>query len=131
MTSRALQLIGRLPAHFMAACVTLTLPLYIDRGGWRALLKTAQLPASRTPHLHATRTSLRLLRVLSWLPRSPWRTTCFYRSVAVCRVMRRTGVDAVLRIGALPGTEVKAHAWVESAGGEALYEARGEFQPLS
>jgi hypothetical protein len=130
MTRRALQLIGRLPAHFMAAGVTLTLPLYIDRGGWHALLTNEQPTAARAPQVQAMRTSLRLLRVLSWLPRSPWRTTCFYRSVAVCRVMRQTGVDAVLKIGALPGSEVKAHAWVENAEGEALYEARGEFQPL-
>jgi hypothetical protein len=131
MTSRAIQLIGRLPAHLMAAGVTLTLPLYIDRGGWHALLATAQPRGTGAPQMHALRTSLRLLRVLSWLPRSPWRTTCFYRSVAVCRVMRQTGVDAVLKIGAMPGSEVKAHAWVESTAGDALYEARGEFQPLS
>ena len=101
----------------------------------------ASAPASARPKAPAaarTRRPLnpaivaRVVRVLARLPFSPWRGTCLYRSVAVCLAYRFAGVDAVLRLGAAPGSDESplAHAWVEGVDGTLLYERREGFVPL-
>lgn len=53
---------------------------------------------------------------LSRLPRSPWRNTCLYKSIAECLVLRHYGIPAQIRIGvrneAPPDGPIVAHAWV-------------------
>jgi len=63
----------------------------------------------------AARWARRGVRILSWLPFSPWRNTCLYRAVAGCLAVRWLGGDAVVRIGTRrdPATgEIVAHAWI-------------------
>jgi hypothetical protein len=55
------------------------------------------------------------VKVLGHVPGLPWKSTCLYRSVAECLVLRRYGVPAVVRIGVKsdPGSgRILAHAWV-------------------
>ncbi|HYJ80684.1 MAG TPA: lasso peptide biosynthesis B2 protein [Longimicrobiaceae bacterium] len=79
-------------------------------------------PTPRTPAAvprGALGAAMRLLSLLSRLPRSPWRNTCLFRSVAECLVLRRYGVPALLCIGVRSEGEagaVEAHAWVGRAG---------------
>lgn len=98
-------------------------------GAWAALRTPAWLTASRMqllmappaprepvpPPRAALRASRAALRMLGYLPRSPWRNTCLYRSVAECLLLRAHGAAAMLRIGVRPderGGEILAHAWV-------------------
>lgn len=64
----------------------------------------------------AMRAARALLRRLAWLPLSPWRNTCLYRSIAECQVLRRYGRPAAIRLGvrneAPPHGPIVAHAWV-------------------
>jgi hypothetical protein len=55
------------------------------------------------------------LRVLARVPRSPWRATCLFRSVAECRCREAAGVGGRLLLGARQAADgtVAAHAWVE------------------
>jgi len=49
--------------------------------------------------------------------RSPVRTRCLERSVALSGMLARRGIPAVLRIGVRrTGADLEAHAWVECAG---------------
>ena len=57
---------------------------------------------TRTPPpaaVFGVRIARALLRRLAWLPRSPWRNTCLYRSVAECLILRHYGVPAAIRLG--------------------------------
>jgi hypothetical protein len=78
----------------------------------------------------STRTTERIVNGLSRMPRSPWRATCLYRSVAVCLLMRWSHVAAVLRIGVGGADRTIAHAWIENARRDVLYERRGAFTEL-
>lgn len=64
----------------------------------------------------ATRAAGGALRRLARLPRSPWRSTCLYRSIAECLILRHYGVEAAIRIGVRnespPDGPIVAHAWV-------------------
>jgi hypothetical protein len=79
----------------------------------------AALPAERAVPRGATGSAFLLLRMLGRVPGSPWRSTCLYRSIAECLVLRRHGVPAVLRIGVRnegpPANAIVAHAWVVRA----------------
>ncbi|HEY7076271.1 MAG TPA: lasso peptide biosynthesis B2 protein [Solirubrobacteraceae bacterium] len=67
-------------------------------------------------------------RIASRLGRPVWRTLaplpadsrCLVRSLVVLRMMARRGVRCDLSIGARPGTEFAAHAWVELNGDPVL-----------
>lgn len=51
--------------------------------------------------------------------RLPWRTVCIQRGLAVQRILRRAGVDAVLHYGARRVAEtgkLESHVWVSVAG---------------
>lgn len=122
----------------------------VARGVWAALrapfwLRAHRLqslmerPAAGSPAgpdpLPALRTTYRALRLLSAPPRSPWRNTCLYRSVAECLVLRGYGRDARVCIGvrdaSAPGAIV-AHAWVACPGvPTAGTDGHPEYLPLS
>ena len=108
------------------------------RGFWLALTTPTWLRADRIQRLMAedatgraserppeamVRAARATLARLARIPFSPWRNTCLYRSIAVCRCLRDAGIPARLRIGvsgeegrAGAGDRVAAHAWVESTG---------------
>lgn len=51
--------------------------------------------------------------------RLPWRTMCIEKGVAVQRLLRKAGIDAVLHYGArrdAPSGKLDAHVWVTVAG---------------
>ncbi len=103
-----------------AACATAT-AWWIGGGRVARLLGPPAPARRRAPPPLASRAARATLRLLARLPRSPWRNTCLYRSVAECLALRRYGVPARLRIGVAagaPGTvvDVAAHAWVEVDG---------------
>lgn len=126
------------------------------RGFWLALTTPAWLRADRIQRLMAedaagrsperppepmVRAARATLARLARIPFSPWRNTCLYRSIAVCRCLRDAGIPARLRIGvsggegeAGAGDRVAAHAWVESTGAVAAglleREPDGGFAPL-
>ena len=50
--------------------------------------------------------------------------TCLPQSLALARLLRDSGIEAVVRIGGIPRTPFEAHAWVESNGIE-LTASRG------
>ena len=115
----------------------LATPWWLGSGRWRALLEPAGATArgaSSAPTV-LTRAADRVVRVLSWLPLSPWRSTCLYRSVAVCLALRRSGVAARLRLGASSAERVdgppRAHAWVEDEQGRPLYGRPDGWTPLT
>jgi hypothetical protein len=92
-------------------------PLWLSGDRWRTLLEPgAGADQGRPGADDAVLASRRALRLLGRIPRSPWRNTCLFRSVAECLVLRRYGVGARLRIGVgreEPGAEgIVAHAWV-------------------
>ena len=79
--------------------------------------------------------SHRMLRGLARIRPTRWRSTCLYRSVAECLVLRALGHPArvVIGVGTDTGTVgVMAHAWVECEGIECL-STRGvaELERLS
>lgn len=62
------------------------------------------------------------------------RVTCLPRAVVLCRMLRREGIPAVVRIGVRRvGGELAAHAWVESGGGVVgdRPDVAESFAPLS
>lgn len=99
------------------AWCALRVPLWLRGDRWRELLTApnAVRPGAVAPR-DAARASRAGVRLLAVLPRSPWRNTCLYRSVAECLALRRYGVPAVVRIGVRSGGEgedpILAHAWV-------------------
>ncbi len=67
----------------------------------------------------AVRTSLKVLSLLSRVPKSPWRNTCLYRSIAQCLVYRKFNIPARICLGVRKSqlsNDVSAHAWVEVDG---------------
>jgi hypothetical protein len=103
----------------MGAWIALVTPVWVRGGRLRTLLQqTRPVPGERRDPERTLRAARSALRLLARLPLSPWRNTCLYRSVAVCRCLRTAGVPARLRIGVRAGEtgggNVAAHAWVES-----------------
>lgn len=116
-------------AHVRALAAALMTPVWVAGGRWRALLEPRSGAAAAAAP--AIRTAERAVGWLSRLPRSPWRATCLYRGVAVCLLLRWSGVAAVLRLGvAKASSDTLAHAWIESATGELLYGVRSGWAPL-
>ena len=126
------------------------------RGFWVALTTPVWLRADRLQHLMvegatgrastrpvepAVRAARAALARLARIPFSPWRNTCLYRSIAICRCLRDAGIPARIRIGVSGGEgsaaaadRVAAHAWVESGhavdSGLLEPEPDGAFAPL-
>lgn len=103
-------------------------PRRLDTQQWHTLLgHVPQQPARTrtfTPLMHrgVVRSAERTLALLAWLSPSRWRTTCLYRSIAVCAALRALGVPAVLRLGATRvDAGIAAHAWVTDDVGCILY----------
>lgn len=104
-------------AALTGAWSALRTPLWLRGRRWTELLTPpADAHPDAAPPRGVVRASYAGVRVLSLLPRSPWRNTCLYRSVAECLALRRYGVPAVVRIGVRSGGEgedpILAHAWV-------------------
>lgn len=114
----------------LAALVT---PAWLGSARWRELLHADPLASSqRVPAPVAVATADRAVRVLSRIPLAPWQSTCLYRSVAVCLLLRWSGSDALLRLGAAnDAASPRAHAWVESASGLLLYGDRAGWSALT
>jgi hypothetical protein len=115
----------------------LAVPLWLREARLRDLLasqggpgRAVQPDRAETAVLH----SRRALALLARLPRSPWRNTCLFRSVAECLVLRRYGVAAHVQIGVRhdPGSAdgVAAHAWVVVGAASARDPSADQFQPL-
>lgn len=117
----------------------LSTPVWLDGTRLRRLLAgnadDPAMPSCRVPEsearlaaaIAAASTSL---RVLARLPRSPWRDTCLYRSVATCLLCWRYGLPARLVLGVRRGggdDPVEAHAWVAGRG---RYSDAIPLQPL-
>jgi len=66
--------------------------------------------------------------------RLPWKTTCLVAALAARAMLRRRGMDSVLRFGVRRGADGRlgAHAWLEAGGGIVCGgpEAEG-FAPLA
>ena len=114
-------------------------PFWLRAHRLRHLLEPAGVEAApgRDPH-PALRITHGVLRLLSAAPRSPWRNTCLYRSVAECLVLRGYGLDARVCIGVrnAPGPlvrgEIVAHAWVSCPGTQVPgADVHPEYLPLS
>jgi hypothetical protein len=60
----------------------------------------------------------------------PGDTRCLTRSLVLTRLLARRGIAAKLVIGARPGPEFLAHAWVECDGEAVLSAGNGRFSRL-
>jgi hypothetical protein len=92
-------------------------PRWIDGPRLAELMREpdAAVPERPVPR-GATGSAHRLLPLLARIPGHRWRTTCLYKSVAECLVLRHYGVPAVLKIGVKNETgTIEAHAWVVRA----------------
>ena len=133
---------GRWAGGARGVWLALTTPVWLRARRIRRLMvedpRVRASVGSPEPMVRAARVTLaRLARI----PFSPWRNTCLYRSIAVCRCLRAAGIPALLRIG-VRGDDgdagardcITAHAWVESRGGAAAglldTERDGAFAPL-
>lgn len=112
----------RVSARGLAEGVSAALraPLWLRNERLTALMEApASVPAETPVPKGATGSAFLMLRMLQVLPRSPWRCTCLFRSVAECLILRRHGVPAVMRIGVRnegpPTNAIVAHAWVVRA----------------
>lgn len=118
---RDLPLFSRAGRYALGVGTALTAPFHLRRASLERLLRPP-LPAT-TADFHpdlAVRAGLRTLRLLARF-RTPWyRNTCLFRAVVECRIARRYGHAAVLRIGVRSEAEgpssIAAHAWVEYPG---------------
>ncbi|HEV7590073.1 MAG TPA: lasso peptide biosynthesis B2 protein [Longimicrobium sp.] len=116
-------------AMLAGARAALASPRWIEGARLTELLRDPPPAPERPVPRGATGAALLLLRALARLPRSPWRNTCLYRSVAETLVLRRYGVPAILRIGVKNGAgDIEAHAWVVRA--DRPWHDAGGHQPL-
>jgi hypothetical protein len=54
---------------------------------------------------------------------------CLHQSLALCRVLRHQGLQAILRIGVLPrSSPFQAHAWVELEGVPLGHQSVAEYE---
>ena len=86
--------------------------------GFRRLQALLLRPAAAAPardDLPAAQATARIVHSAArW---SPIHASCLARSLVLCRLLRRQGLSATLRIGvAKPDGRFEAHAWVEHAG---------------
>jgi hypothetical protein len=134
---RASAVVGTARAVLLGAPAAWRAPAVIDRS--LAELLAPATASSMRAHPHDARLAVHLShRVLGRLARirpARWRSTCLYRSVAECLVLRALGHPArvVIGVGAGAGAlGVMAHAWVECEGIEPL-STRGaaELERLS
>jgi hypothetical protein len=111
-------------AYGLAAA--LLCPLYVGGQRLSTLMACASAAASASDPQPAVRVAHGALRRLARLPFSPWRSTCLYRSIAECLVLRWLGVPGCVRIGVRndgsPDARVLAHAWVERSPSQAAAE---------
>ena len=119
--SRAGPVVGAARAVLHGAPAAWRAPAVIDR----ALAELLVPPAVALPRAHpddaqrAVHVSHLMLGKLARIRPARWRSTCLYRSVAECLVLRGLGHPARVVIGV--GTDtgaigVMAHAWVECDG---------------
>lgn len=136
-TARATSIVGAARAVLLGVPAAWRAPAVIE-GSLAALLAPAPATPERAHPQDARRASQLSHRVLGNLARirpGRWRSTCLYRSVAECLVLRALGHPArvVIGVGADSGAlGIMAHAWVECEGIECL-STRGaaELERLS
>ena len=119
---------ARLEAYINGIAVTLSLPLWLRRGGsgMVRLLRddgaTAAPRGNHGDHDEAVWASHAALRVLARARLPWWRNTCLFRAVAECLVLRRYGIPCRVELGVTRpgnGSAIGAHAWV----------VRGDVEP--
>jgi hypothetical protein len=115
------------PLRALAAAIAA--PLYVRTGRWRQLLNS-NFETHSPDRPRGIYLTVKLLRGFSRAHLPGFRATCLYRSVAVCLLLRWSGYNAVLRLGAAADPLPKAHAWVEDGQGRLLYEQALGFVPL-
>lgn len=124
----------------VGVAAALSLPLYLS--GTRLTRLMAEPPATDRVALDsavALRVGLLCLRAAGRARLPGWRNSCLFRSVLRCRLLRRAGLPAVLKIGAArkdgESGELTMHAWVEILGepladeGAPFTELRGVRRP--
>ena len=95
-----------------------------------ALRSEASLPPP-APGPHALEEARRLgWTVVRTLKLMPGDTRCLARSLVLTRLLARRGIPAKLVIGARPGPDFLAHAWVEYDGQPVLSPGDGSFGRL-
>ncbi len=97
-------------------------PRWLEGGRFQSLLNFEAEAVTKLQTDHAVRTSQRTLSLLARLPKSPWRNTCLFRSIAECIILRRAGISARICLGVRKDNTnaVNAHAWVETSVGSHL-----------
>jgi hypothetical protein len=92
----------------------------------------APVELGRLPEeLRARAVSLALARAQR---RLPWKTSCLVAALAARAMLRRRGIDSVLRFGVRRGADGRlgAHAWLEAGGGVVCGGPAAEgFAPLA
>lgn len=115
-----------------AIAAALVAPAWLRSDRWRELMKSQPRATQRAAEPRGLMIADGAVRALSRVPFGPWRATCLHRSVAICLLLRWSGVDALLRLGARRSdAATQAHAWVEDANGTLLYGQRADWAPLS
>jgi hypothetical protein len=95
-------------------------------GRTQALLLRAYDPAPTGTDLFAARSLARIVHGAA--PWSPLPANCLPRALVLCRLLKRRGLQAELRLGVgKPEGQFAAHAWVEHAG-RALAEPESNGQ---
>ena len=112
---------ARLEAYVNGVAVTLSLPLWLRRGGSGMVQLVRDGGARAVPrgnhgdHDEAVWAAHTALRVLARARLPWWRNTCLFRAVAECIVLRRYGIPCRVELGVTrPGdrSTIGAHAWV-------------------
>ena len=112
---------ARLEAYFKGIAVTLSLPLWLRRGGSGIvrLVRDRAAPAvprgNHVDHDEAVWAAHAALRVLARARLPWWRNTCLFRAVAECLVLRHYGIPSRVELGVTrsgDGSAIGAHAWV-------------------
>ena len=86
--------------------------------GFRRVQALLLRPAAGTPARDDLPAAQAVARIVQGAARwSPVPASCLVRSLVLCRLLRRQGLTADLRIGvAVPDGRLAAHAWVEHGG---------------
>ena len=101
-------------AWLLLPCTAIGLRL-LGFAEFRAALPPATDTPGRRTDLHEAESLARLVDAAArW---NPVPATCLVRSMVLCRLLRRRGLAADLRIGvASPDGGLSAHAWIEHGG---------------